>query len=774
MGNKCFNRKKKDVPDANQALVLIREAQKKYYSSHIEEQDDSDNEREESTDINFGSQDSLDMLDTEPALPARCSIDLSSIQSSMDSLDVSGINNNKEGDGVHILDGTPESTASLRGRSRNAKKRAKAKFIRLSKRANFFSIFNEEDKKARNVDPKMYSYPFENIVFEGGGNKGLAYCGAVQLLEELGIWPQIKRLAGTSAGAMTAALLAIGYNSQDLKDFFSLNLNNIFLDHKCGFLSLVPNLLRFYGWNPGNRIYRWFGERIYEKTGNVDTTFKQVYEMFGRELCIVVTNLNQMTSLYCHPKTTPDMPIRLAVRMSLSIPGLFRAVKHTLYGHTDIFVDGGVLCNYPIHCFDGWWLSMEPEDNFLERLQPLEDIPRLLERTERFGIYNEKTLGMQLYSDNEQDLLKYQLENLRHGVELQDLPNTKLARAKIRKKKLQLKTDREHRRLVHAMNAFLRSLRRHNTDRNDTISRSELLAALQDENLFPLSKRLVLFGDVDSEIILEYLDKDSNGQISYNELLSFMEETGINMQYRFLGYQRRNIRSLPSFLETLQATLLTNVKRVYVEEKDLKRTVGINTGHVGTTDFVLEPEDIKFVIERGRRSLEAFLKYYVASYHLKKKPEYKNLQDLRKNSKGSLISSSSNQSLGSSDAVALEVALPLVPSLSLTDQMSESENAESTAASPVKMKSTKTVTYSENVVLINDTPESSENTDADLSETTQLLGDKCKLGSSHTTEHKYVKHREPFTSTSPTARQIELSQSKHHGQAEIKAEVHNH
>ena len=32
------------------------------------------------------------------------------------------------------------------------------------------------------------------------------------------------------------------------------------------------------------------------------------------------------------------------------------------------------------------------------------------------------------YADHEQDLLKYQLENLRHGVQLQDLPNTKLAR----------------------------------------------------------------------------------------------------------------------------------------------------------------------------------------------------------------------------------------------------------------------------------------------------------------------------------------------------------
>ena len=43
---------------------------------------------------------------------------------------------------------------------------------------------------------------------------------------------------------------------------------------------------------------------------------------------------------------------------------------------------------------------MEPENNFLEKLQPLEDIPRLLERTERFGQYNEKTLGMQLVGLN--------------------------------------------------------------------------------------------------------------------------------------------------------------------------------------------------------------------------------------------------------------------------------------------------------------------------------------------------------------------------------------
>ena len=78
------------------------------------------------------------------------------------------------------------------------------------------------------------------------------------------------------------------------------------------------------------------------------------------------------------------------------------------------------------------------------------------------------------------------------------------------------------------------------------------------------------------------------------------------------------------------------------QDSDLKRTVGINTGHIGTTDFVLEPEDVQFIIARGRNSLEAFLKYYVAQHNLKKKPEYRQIKNL-----GSLDSESYNGSVDS-------------------------------------------------------------------------------------------------------------------------------
>ena len=36
------------------------------------------------------------------------------------------------------------------------------------------------------------------------------------------------------------------------------------------------------------------------------------------------------------------------------ILGIFQAVQmRNNSGQTDIFVDGGVVCNYPIHAFDG-------------------------------------------------------------------------------------------------------------------------------------------------------------------------------------------------------------------------------------------------------------------------------------------------------------------------------------------------------------------------------------------------------------------------------------
>jgi len=45
---------------------------------------------------------------------------------------------------------------------------------------------------------------FKHLVFEGGGVRGIAYAGAIEVLESNGILNSIESVTGTSAGAITA------------------------------------------------------------------------------------------------------------------------------------------------------------------------------------------------------------------------------------------------------------------------------------------------------------------------------------------------------------------------------------------------------------------------------------------------------------------------------------------------------------------------------------------------------------------------------------------
>ena len=57
---------------------------------------------------------------------------------------------------------------------------------------------------------------FVDLVCEGGGVKGIGLAGAFSALEEHGYKPQ--NVAGTSAGAITAALIAAGYSAAEVKE----------------------------------------------------------------------------------------------------------------------------------------------------------------------------------------------------------------------------------------------------------------------------------------------------------------------------------------------------------------------------------------------------------------------------------------------------------------------------------------------------------------------------------------------------------------------------
>jgi len=55
-----------------------------------------------------------------------------------------------------------------------------------------------------------------DAVFKSGGVKGVGFVGAIAVAEERDY--QWVNIAGTSAGAIVAALLAAGYSSAEMKD----------------------------------------------------------------------------------------------------------------------------------------------------------------------------------------------------------------------------------------------------------------------------------------------------------------------------------------------------------------------------------------------------------------------------------------------------------------------------------------------------------------------------------------------------------------------------
>jgi len=231
---------------------------------------------------------------------------------------------------------------------------------------------------------------YENIVIEGGGTKGICYCGALQELEKNGILKNIKRYAGSSAGAIIATLLALNYNAQEIKDIIYKTNFDKFIDDKFGFIRDALCIMKEYGYCSGSYFFNFIGNLIKFKTNNQDYTFKNLYDDHKKELVITGTDLNQMKTIYFSNLTTPDFPIRDAVRISMSIPFLFTPLKWNEH----FMVDGGTIDNYPIHVFDGAYPG---------------DPAAKLNLTES----NPKTIGLKIMTPDERENFElYKKENI--------------------------------------------------------------------------------------------------------------------------------------------------------------------------------------------------------------------------------------------------------------------------------------------------------------------------------------------------------------------------
>jgi len=189
-------------------------------------------------------------------------------------------------------------------------------------------------------------------VFKGGGVKGIGLVGALAVAEERG-W-RWRSVAGTSAGAIPAALAAAGYRAPELKAIIGeLDLRQF--EDGGGLKPL--NLLLHEGLYKGQVVIDLVQRLLGQRLGKAEVTFRDLPVR-----CMVVTAdlthrrlLVFPDDLAGAPYHLPDplaFPVAHAVRASVSIPFFFEPYRLALPGGvTATLVDGGLLSNFPIHLF---------------------------------------------------------------------------------------------------------------------------------------------------------------------------------------------------------------------------------------------------------------------------------------------------------------------------------------------------------------------------------------------------------------------------------------
>jgi NTE family protein len=203
-----------------------------------------------------------------------------------------------------------------------------------------------------------------DLVCEGGGVKGIGLAGAYSVLEERGYRP--NNVAGTSAGAITAALIAAGYSSEELKrivlemDFRRFE-DKSWEDHLPG-VGVPLNLLLRTGIYKGEEFYDWLKSLLAEKNVHTFADLKATWEKpkYESRLQVIASDISARRLLVLPRdadvigERSDSLEVAHAVRMSMSIPIFFEPVRaqNPATNHEHVIVDGGMLSNFPVWLFD--------------------------------------------------------------------------------------------------------------------------------------------------------------------------------------------------------------------------------------------------------------------------------------------------------------------------------------------------------------------------------------------------------------------------------------
>jgi NTE family protein len=207
------------------------------------------------------------------------------------------------------------------------------------------SALAEEPAKPPKHRPKVA------LVLSGGGARGSAHIGVMEVLEEYHV--PVDLVVGTSMGSIVGGLYAAGYSAAELDTTITaIDWSNVFNDRlkrdqktfrrkEEDSRFLIPIKMRFRGWKPymppaviGGQNLELLFQRL-----SVDATGETDFDRFPIPYRAVATDLATGTAVVIGSGS-----LSTAMRASMSIPGIFPPVE--LNGVP--LADGGMAANFPI------------------------------------------------------------------------------------------------------------------------------------------------------------------------------------------------------------------------------------------------------------------------------------------------------------------------------------------------------------------------------------------------------------------------------------------
>ncbi|MGH2913803.1 MAG: patatin-like phospholipase family protein [Solirubrobacteraceae bacterium] len=198
-------------------------------------------------------------------------------------------------------------------------------------------------------------------VFSGGGVKAISYAGALTAAEEAG-YGAWQDLAGTSAGAITAAALAVGYDAEALTErlmqFDLATVADIGWPRR---LAQVRNLIRHHAIARGVTLHGWI-EQLLEQAPRPAKVFGELScrlhvvatDLVHHRMVVFPDDAPKYLAADGSPFTPEEFPIADAVRMSAGYPFMFApwTLMDAVSGQAGALVDGGIVSGFPVFMFD--------------------------------------------------------------------------------------------------------------------------------------------------------------------------------------------------------------------------------------------------------------------------------------------------------------------------------------------------------------------------------------------------------------------------------------